>query len=112
MSRISAKEIPSVITDENFKEEVSKAIPIIRVYSLSINPTTVNATSESDQTFTVPGLSTSDVVVVNPPALAAGLGIMWNRVSATDTLQIRFRNFTGVGIDPAAGTWHIYAFRR
>lgn len=86
-----------------------REFPRVRVYSVAINPTQVNANSESTQTFTVTGLATNDVIYLNSPALEAGIGIMYYRVSATDTLQVRFRNFTAGNIDPASGTWTIIA---
>lgn len=83
--------------------------PRIRYYSLTANPTQVNANDGSTQTFTVTGLATNDIVFLNPSALEAGLILAWYRVSATDTLQVRFQNVTASNIDPASGTWHIVA---
>ena len=64
------------------------------------------------QTFTVGGLTTQDAVVVNPPALTAGLEILNARVSDTDTIQIAFWNSTGAPIDQGAGTFTIVAIRK
>lgn len=86
-------------------------IPWVSTYSPSLTPTSVGGTSESTQTFTVNGLTTSDIVYINPPDLAAGLGVMYVRVSAVNTLQVRFRNFTGGSLTPASGTYYIVAIK-
>jgi hypothetical protein len=87
-------------------------LPRCSTYEETLDPTNVVANDESTQTFTVSGLNVNDIVTVNPPALTAGIGIMYARVSAANTLQIRFRNFTGSDIDPASGTWLIKATRK
>ena len=119
MARITQKGTPSYNVQEKgvpdglfrWLQYLQLVVPYVATYSESLNPTQVNANDESTQTFTVTGLTTQDVVIVNPPALAAGLGIMYARVSAANTLQIRFRNFTGSNIDPASGTYNIVAIR-
>lgn len=85
--------------------------PKTSTYEATINPGNIVANSELTETYTVTGLMTDDVVTVNPPALNAGIGIMYARVSATDTLQIRWRNFTGSDVDPVSGTYLIQATR-
>ena len=85
--------------------------PKVSTYSVTINPGSIAANDELDETYTVTGLSTNDIVTINPPAMNVGLGIMYARVSATDTLQIRWRNFTGSPINPASGTYRILAIR-
>ena len=86
-------------------------LPEIHVYEETLDPSSVAATTVADQTFTLVGLSTDMFVWVSPPSLDAGLLISYARVSATDTLQIRFYNTTGGAIDPASGTWRIVALR-
>lgn len=85
--------------------------PKINTYSATINPGNISANSELTETYTVTGLNTNDIVIVAPPSLDSGIGIMYCRVSAADTLQIRWRNFTGGGINPASGTYLIAAIR-
>lgn len=87
------------------------AIPKARSYSPSIDVASVSANSEAVQTFTVTGLSVSDVVVVNKPANTAGLDLVQWWVSAADTLSLKFRNQTGSPINPGAETYRIMAFR-
>lgn len=83
----------------------------IRRYSQSLNPASVAANTVAEQTFTVTGLTTDDVVFVNNPTLTAGLGVAGVRVSAANTLAIRFVNATAAAIDEAAGTWLVIAIR-
>jgi hypothetical protein len=80
-------------------------------YSQSLTPTAVSANSESVQTFTVTGLIVPYAVSLSPPASMSGLGIMWARVSASNTLEVGFRNFTAGSLTPPSGTWRIMAAR-
>jgi len=80
-------------------------------YSLTLTPTAVAANSESIQTFTISGLIVPYAVQVSPPSSMSGLGIMWTRVSASNTLEICFRNFTAGSLTPPTGTWRIMAAR-
>jgi hypothetical protein len=83
----------------------------VKVYTPSLDVASVAATTVADQTFTVSGLTTADTVFVNPPALTAGLLVTSARVSAADTLQVRFHNTTAVAVDEAAAVWRIVAVR-
>lgn len=73
--------------------------------TVSINLASIAAGAEATVAVTVSGAAVGDIVVVNPPALTAGLGISYAYVSATDTVTIRVRNASGGAIDEAAGTW-------
>lgn len=83
----------------------------IKVYTPSITPASVAAAVVAEQTFTVTGLTTGDKVTVNPPAIANATGIAGARVSAADTLAIRFVNPTAGALTPTAGTYTVLAFR-
>lgn len=77
----------------------------------SISPTIVNANTTSEQTFTVTGLKTGDVVVVNKPTHQTGLSVVGCRVSAANTLAIQFANNTAGNITPTASeTYKVLAF--
>ncbi len=55
----------------------------------------LTASTTTTRTYTVPGLRVGfDHVVVNKPSATAGVGIANARVSANDTLEISFGNFT------------------
>lgn len=64
--------------------------------------TTCTANTTVARTFTIPGLLVGDFVAVTKPTHQAGLGIVNVRVSAADTLEITYGNFTGVAIVPTA----------
>ncbi len=83
----------------------------IRIYSQTITPASVGAATVAEQTFTVTGLTTADKVIVNPAAIANATGIAGFRVSAADTLAVRFVNPTAGALVPTAGTWQIIAIR-
>lgn len=83
----------------------------IKVYSQTITPASVAAATVAEQTFTVTGLTTADKVIVNAAAIANSTGIAGVRVSAADTLAVRFTNPTAGALTPTAGTWQIIAIR-
>ena len=84
----------------------------ITVYAPSLTPASVNANTTAEQTFTVTGLATTDKVFVDSPAsLGNGLGIAGVRVSAADTLAIRFSNATAGSLTPVSGTYPTVAVR-
>lgn len=87
------------------------AITKIAVYSASLTPASVAAATVAEQTFSVAGLTTADKVIVNGPADAGAVGIAGVRVSAADTLAIRFVNPTAGALTPAAGTYNVVAVR-
>lgn len=74
------------------------------------------ATASTTQYFPAIGLLTSDIVVVtNPAAQTAAVGILDCRVSAADTLAIKFLATAGTPT-PAAGTaaapYYVTVFRK
>lgn len=83
----------------------------IRVYSQTITPASVATITVAEQTFTVTGLTTADKVFVNTAAISNAVGICGVRVSAADTLAVRFVNPTAGSLTPTAGTWTIVAIR-
>lgn len=82
------------------------------IYDATINPAAVSANTTSEQTFTVNGLNTTDILVVNKPSHNAGLGIVNARVSAANTLALTFMNTTGFSINPGEEVYRIVAFKR
>lgn len=69
---------------------------------VTLSPAQVAINTTAEQTFTVPGLRTTDIVTVQKPTAQAGLGIVGARVSAANTLAITFSNNTGGAITPTA----------
>lgn len=82
-----------------------------RVLTVTIDPASVAVNTTAEQTFTVNGLKTGDVVVVNKPTATAGLGIVNARVSAANTLALTFVNATAGAIDAASETYTVLVFR-
>jgi len=75
----------------------------LQVVSVTLSPAIVAANTTAQQTFTLNGLLTTDVIVaVEKPSHQAGLGIVGWRVSAANTVAITFSNNTGSGITPTA----------
>lgn len=83
-----------------------------RHYHKELAPSSVSANTTAEQTFTVAGLTTNDVVYVNKPTHQAGLGIGGCRVPAADTLAITYVNVTGGGITPSTESYDIIAIRK
>lgn len=90
-------------------QRLRQATPKVQTFSQTLNPTSVSANTTSEQTFTVTGLTTTDIVSVNKPSHQAGLGIVNCRVSAADTLAITFMNTTAGAIDPVSEDYLIKA---
>ncbi len=77
------------------------------VATITIDVASVAANISAEQTFTLPGVRIGDVVFVNTPgvgtaALNAGLGVTGSRVTAADTIGLRFTNSTAGALDPSA----------
>jgi hypothetical protein len=70
--------------------------------SLTVSPAQVNANTTASQTFTVQGLTTDMLVVVNQVSPTAGVWMLGARVSAANTLQVDFQNTTGGNLTPTA----------
>lgn len=72
-------------------------------YDGNITIPTIAAGAEGTATITVNGAQTGDHVVFNPNAsLASDIGITAVRVSAANTVAVRFRNFGGSSFTSAA----------
>jgi hypothetical protein len=87
------------------------AITKVVVYTPTITPASVAAATVAEQTFTVTGVTTADTVEVNPPAIGNATGIAGIRVSAADTVAIRFINPTAGALTPTSGVYRIIAHR-
>jgi hypothetical protein len=73
--------------------------------------TEVSANTTSEQSLTVLGVRSGDMVTVNKPTHQAGLGVVGARVNAADTVALTFMNNTGSGITPTAETYNVHVFR-
>jgi hypothetical protein len=93
-------------------------IRALGVVTVNINPGSVAANTTAEQTFAVPGLQVGDLVWVNTPPvgtaagqLNAGLGVCGARVSAADTLALRFNNNTAGALDAPAADYTVFVAR-
>jgi hypothetical protein len=83
------------------------------VASLTLSPAEVAINTTVEQTFSFPGVRTSDVIVgVSKPTTQAGLGIVGYRVTAADTIGITFANVTGGAITPTASQVYLVTWAR
>ena len=80
------------------------------VLSVSLTPASVAAGTSAEQDFTVSGLAVGDFVAVNG-ATGNVTGVIGVRVSAANTLTIRYLNPSAGALTPAAGTYLIYVAR-
>ncbi len=87
------------------------ALTQVRIYAPSLTPALIAANTTAEQTFTVAGLATTDIVFVNFPSNVAGCGIVGWRVSLADTLAITWCNNTASNKTPSAGTYKVAAIR-
>lgn len=78
--------------------------------SASLNfPSTATRLS-SDLTITVTGASTNDFVIVHPGTVVTNTTYTaW--VSAANTVTVRFNNYSGGTLDPAAGTFRVVVLK-
>lgn len=93
---------------------MSNGIPFYGICAtqLLMDPASVAANTSAEQTFTMPGLLTSDVVFnVTKPTLTAGLDIGNVRITAANTVGITFQNSTASPINPPNETYTFLVFR-
>lgn len=86
---------------------------VFRRYKIetTLDPASVSAQTTAEQTFTVEGLNTNDVVRVIKPTHTAGIVISNERVSAADTLAITFGNVSTGAVNPPSETYTIFVMR-
>ena len=80
------------------------------VLTASLTPASVGAATSAEQTFTVSGLAVGDFVAVSGSTGNAS-AIAGARVSAADTLAIRFINPTAGALTPGAGDYLVFVAR-
>ena len=76
---------------------------------VSITPVSVAANTTAEQSFTIQGLQIGDFIDIycyNQPQ-TAGIGIVNNRVSAANTLQVGFCNTTAGALTPVSGQYYL-----
>jgi hypothetical protein len=81
-------------------------------FALTLSPSSVANVTVAEQTFTMTGLLTTDLVVVQNPSPQAGLGIAGSRCSAAGVLAISFVNPTSATITPTSSVAYEVAVLR
>ena len=76
-----------------------------KVITLTLDPAIVATITCAEQAFVVPGVTPGQLVIANPPAMIAGLGVAGARVSDVDEVTINFVNPTAAGVNMAPGVW-------
>lgn len=72
----------------------------------SIAPTALAANTAGEQSFTVPGVKLMDQIVsVTPPSNVANLGPISGRVTAADTVALKFTNPSAGSVTPPPGSY-------
>lgn len=80
---------------------------------VSLTPTAVSGATGAEQTFTVSGLKTTDIILsVSKPTVQTGLAVTNARVSAADTLALQFSNCTAATLTATAGETYTIAILR
>ena len=79
----------------------------------SITPTAVSATSTSNQTFNVPGLLTTDVILAQGYIAnqVSGIFIVEADCLTNNVLTVQFGNFTSGSVTPNAGVYEFQIVR-
>ena len=78
----------------------------------TLTPVSVGGSTAAEQSFTVLGLQTGDMVSITANvAQTAGIGIGNARVSAANTLTVEFTNSTAGALTPVAGQYLITVMR-
>lgn len=85
------------------------ATGVVTIYAVTTTPASVAPNTSAEQTFTVTGAATGQVVAVVKPTAQAGLLVGAARVSATNTVGITFGNDTAATITPTAAETYLYA---
>jgi hypothetical protein len=84
----------------------------IKTGSATLDFGNTSAQNSSDLTITVTGASDGDVVSLGVPNASVNANTCFTAwVSATDTVTVRFNNYSSAAVDPASGTFKIKVFK-
>jgi hypothetical protein len=84
------------------------------IFNVSLTPAAIaNTAASGAQTFATTGIGLlpTDVVIVTPPAVVAGIQQAGAFVSGTDTLSIQFINSTAGSLTPPVGVYKVTVLR-
>jgi hypothetical protein len=80
----------------------------VTIYTSSQSPTGIATITSAEQSLTVTGVLSTDLVFYNKPTAQAGLALCMGRVSAANTVKLSLGNSTGSTITPTGSeSWII-----
>lgn len=99
---------------ERWLNQVSEHSYDIRVFLPTINPASVSSNSSGEQTFTVEGITTDDIILtVNKPSHTTNFGILGFRPGdSDDELSITFINHRGSAVDAPEEEYRVAVLKR
>lgn len=104
---------PNVVSQPDTTQSPIGNVQKIGVFTISITPSSVAATSAPAQVFSNVGIGllTTDAIEVSPPSVTAGVALASAFVSATDTITLQFVNPTAGALTPPAGNYVVTVLR-
>ena len=81
------------------------------VYDESLTPASVGANSIAQESFSVPGARTGDVILAVSPPASLNVGVAGFRIDADDSVELTFVNPTAGALSPTSGTWRFVILR-
>jgi hypothetical protein len=91
----------------------SGGTPIAAILSVTatLDFGSVAAQTSADLAVSITGAAVGDLVIITSPGTVDANACYTGRVSATDTISVRFNNYSAAAIDPASGTYRVAAFK-
>jgi hypothetical protein len=83
----------------------------VNVVDVTVDIGSVAANTTEEETFTLTGVKTGDMVFVSKPSLEAGLLFGSARVSAADTVAVQVGNLTASPINEASESLRVLVIR-
>jgi hypothetical protein len=76
----------------------------------TLDPGSINADVVGTVTFTLTGAKAGDMIIMQPPALTAGLAYAGAEVTADNTVTVYLANITEAPVDGASQVWRYFWF--
>jgi hypothetical protein len=115
LSNVNSDSLGAYLSSVMVGDTGSAKITGIRNFSASLTPLVVSASRINEQTFTVPGVTVADKIIINPPTAVGAFSpfttMVGARVIASNTLAIQFINPTTSSAAPVTGSYSIIAIR-
>lgn len=78
---------------------------VVEFGTFTLDPAAINANAQSEHTLSFDGLTTSDLVFINPKQLTSGLRVVGARVTAADVLGVTLANETTGSVNGSSVTY-------